>query len=175
MWIGLSIAFIGVIVILRPNHGIIKIGAIFGLMSGIFGAIGSKAIRHLHRYREPPLRIMSFYSIFTVIISLIITLSIPQTYAIVWTGELLFLLLMVGLTTVGFQLCFTYANRHAPTRYLMPFLYLSTIITIFPDHLIWHFRFSITSYIGMFLIIVGTVLKVLLFPKKDVMQEENKP
>lgn len=175
MWIGLTIAFVGVLFILRPDAGIINIGALIGLMGGLFGAVAMIGIRRLHHVGEPSPRIMAYFFTSLMIVGFITSLLIPQTYSIELTGKVIFYLVMVGLMTVGYQTCLTYAGKHAPMRLLMPFLYLTTIFTLFPDSYIWHDHLTWGIFLGIALIIIGTVLKVLLFPKHDVILNKKDP
>ncbi|MCK4934735.1 MAG: DMT family transporter [Simkaniaceae bacterium] len=167
MWIGILIAFIGVIILVKPDQGIISIGALLALSGGVFGAVGHVGVRHLHYYREPSIRIISYYCTITAFFGLIAALVTPGTYAISWSMELFLLLLMVGFSTLGCQVCLTVAGKHAPMRLLSPFLYFSVIFTIFPDYFIWHDHLTISAIIGILLIAFGTIIKVLLFPKKE--------
>ncbi|MCK4934736.1 MAG: DMT family transporter [Simkaniaceae bacterium] len=173
MWIGIGISFLGVIILLRPDRGIVNIGALFALAGGMSGAIGLIGVRNLHHYREPSLRIMSYFFTFTALVGLIAALATPETYEISWSRELFLLLIMVGFSTLGYQICLTLAGKYAPMRLLSPFLYFSIILTIFPDYFIWKDHLTISTIIGIILIVIGTIIKVLLFPKKDEIVEKK--
>ncbi len=173
MWIGLSIAFVGILIILKPDAGIINIGAIIGLMSGIFGAVAVVWIRRLHRVGEPSFRIMAYSFTPLMVVGFILACMTAQTYTIELTGNTVFYLVMVGLMSLGYQTCLIYSGKHAPMRMIMPLLYLTTIITTILDYYIWHDYLTWGSFLGIIIIIIGTVLKVLLFPKHDVIMTKK--
>lgn len=170
MWIGLSIAFVGVICIIRPGIGMFNVGALIGLIGAALGAVSMLAIRQLLSHGEPAPQIMIYVSICLSVVGLTALLLTPQTYTIDFTDEVLFYLLIVGLTTVGYQACMTYAGKYASMTVLMPFLYLSTVLALFPDYYIWHVDLTTLSLVGTALIIIGTIVKVLLFRKQKTIE-----
>lgn len=162
---GIGVAFIGIILVLRPGAGVFHLAAVWALLAGLCGAVASVALRFAH-YTEPFERTMFYYFLVGAIGSGIGVLTNPQASFHIVDLKVLIYLLLIGGFGFGFQILYTLASKHAPVRLITVFLYTSVIFSMFFDWCLWGKGFSLLTFIGFALIVCGAALMVYLFPKE---------
>ena len=165
LWWGLGIAFVGLIFIIKPGSGLFNPYAIIPLFGAVLGAISGVAIRQLH-YTDSPRTIMAYACSTGVVISAIVQLVQFNMADELFTLTSVVLLIFVGLFSTTFQGLYTLAARYAPSRLLSPFIYLSFFFTAIEDILILKLPMHLGLFIGFFLVLLGTIIYVLMYPKK---------
>jgi drug/metabolite transporter (DMT)-like permease len=164
-WWGMIIAFIGIIFIIQPSSGILGIGTLFALLSGVAGSISTLSLRFSH-YSDPSSRTLFHYFLICTILSAV---ALPFEHGSVhnaFTREGLFLLAGIGVLGLIFQVFFTLSTKYAPARLISPFYYSTVIFSVILDSLIWHVSIDRDKIIGMALVLLGVCLVVLLYPKE---------
>ncbi len=172
IYIGIVIAFIGIVFILRPGSDVFNIGGVIAIFGAIMGAIATLCIRMLH-YEEPKERILAYYFYIALMVSTMVFIFSEKTIPKL-NAEMIIYLLLVGISSTLFVFFLTLATKYAPSRLISPFLYASVIFSIVPDVYIFHKRPSIYFIIGVLLTIVGTIYLVKNYPKNDLVYHEKK-
>lgn len=166
LWWGLGIAFLGLLFVLRPGEHLFNPFSIIPLVGAIIGAVAVVAVRTLN-YTEPWERITAYYFIAGVVITTFILFLSPY-HEEVYTDLSLGLAFLAGLFAGIFQICLTVAAKFAPMRLISPLVYLSFIFGAIFEYLIWGTEVHPGVILGFFLIVVGTVLLIFLYPKNDL-------
>ncbi|MGR3973703.1 MAG: DMT family transporter [Candidatus Rhabdochlamydia sp.] len=167
LWWGFMVALAGVMIVLMPGEVTFTPSMLMAVVAGVFGAISLVSIRFAH-YEEPLYRI-NFY-----VFLLAFLFTAPLTFLDVqrsWKDlsvEQIPSLLFIGVTGFLYQQSYTYSLKHAPARFLAPLMYSTVIWAVILDSLMWNTSFSITTWVGTGLIILGNVLIYLLYPKKEL-------
>lgn len=165
-WSGISIAFLGVILLMRPQTGSYAIGLFLALLSGVGGAISIVVQRQI--YNQEPFYRGLFYYIF---------LSIPMT-GVFLLFEPLSPLLTSDMQTQGFllgmavsafftQIFLSLSIKYAPARFIAPFAYISLIFSLLLDIYVWGKTPALLELCGMGLIIAGLCIFLLLQAKQS--------
>jgi len=152
VWFGLLVGFLGIVLILKPSHKVFDIAALVGLAAGLFGAIAFASIRRLTK-SESANKIFLYY----LLLSLPIT-AVPLVGG--WKAFTLrefFLLALVGLVGMLYQMMMTRAYRHAKAYKVSSVLYATVIFAAAFDWFIEGKFLDIVSIIGVALIILGSV------------------
>ena len=146
------LGFFGVFLILEPN-GETDWASLIALVSSIMAALAFVTVRRMSA-SEPPLRIVTYFAIFGLIIS-----SIPLVWA--WqtptTVEYL-MLLAIGLTTTIGQLLLTRGYRSAPASSVGIFTYTSVPFGTFLGWLFFEEILDINSLFGAILIVLAGLI-----------------
>lgn len=154
MWIGILLGFIGTIFILKPEGKIHHLGTIVGLASGFFGTCSNFSMRRLAK-KEPPIRILLYFFVLSIIVSAIPLLWSWETPSsnILWGTFVL-----IGILGTIYQFFLTLSYHFAKPSYINGFLYLAIIFTMLYEA-IWQKKApDIYSIIGTILIFIGTLL-----------------
>lgn len=160
-----GLGFIGVFLILKPE-GNINQASFVALASSFMAAIAFVIIRKLSA-TEPPLRIVSYFAIVGVFVSMI---------PLIWTWQtptmIQYLMLMgLGLTTTTGQLLLTRGYQNAPASKVGIFTYTSVLFGSFLGWLLWNELLDKNSYFGAILIVfAGSII----LRNKSVSNEEKK-
>jgi drug/metabolite transporter (DMT)-like permease len=121
-WMGLTIGFVGTIVILRPGAGIVDFGALLALFSSILWAGAMITIKQLTR-TETPLSITTWAAFFVGVFCLV-----PAIYVWQWpTGEQWIWLALIGALGSAIQFCLAKAFSLAETTVVLPFDFLKLV------------------------------------------------
>ncbi|MGB6977062.1 MAG: DMT family transporter [Gammaproteobacteria bacterium] len=166
LWWGMSLGFLGVLLMLHPGREIFQPAALIGLFSGLCAAIVYVGSRYLS-YSEPPLRNMFYYFAIGTFIAFLLILPGGKTIWQHFDLKVLWLLIGVGVFAYLYQWCFTESTRYAPVRLTTPLLYASVIFALFLDWWLWQIKPSLLSLSSIILIICGAVLLVWLYPEED--------
>ena len=164
LWWGLSMAFLGIVLILHPLPREFHLVSIIPLAGGILAAIATVIARKLI-HTDPPEIIIFYLGKISLVITLLFLLD-PATYHVKFSLNMLLILLSLGLCFFAYQFFFTFATKHATARFVSPFLYSSTLFSLIPEIYFFHKTPSALTLLGVFFVILGTVLNVVLFPKE---------
>ncbi|MEZ5646552.1 MAG: DMT family transporter [Burkholderiaceae bacterium] len=152
--------FGGVALMLRPTLNEDQVvGALVGLLSGIFSAFAYLQVASLARVGEPESRTVFYFSVGAVIAGLLGTLFVGFSP---WRWPSVLWLLPIGLLAVFGQLCMTRAYSRGATMVVANLNYTGIVfaglygITIFGDQL------PLSGWAGMALIIVSGILATAL-------------
>ncbi|MGR3912295.1 MAG: DMT family transporter [Candidatus Rhabdochlamydia sp.] len=167
LWWGFGVSVIGVIVVLMPGKVEWNYGMFLAIVAGIFGAISLVSIRFAH-YEEPPYRINFYVFLLAFLFTAPLTLlNVQRSWGNLSLSQFL-PLFFIGVTGFLYQQLYTYALKHAPARFLAPLMYSTVIWAVLLDNFLWGTSFSVTTWIGTLLIILGNVLIYLLYPKREL-------
>ncbi len=152
VWLTVGPGFLGVIAILQPDTGIFRTGSFFALLSGIFMAVSFLAVARL-KTTEPTTRILFWYSVLGIIVSLPLGFAVPSPRDF---------LLLLGVGTFGFGSSWflAYSFEHGKAATLAPLLYTTVFFSGIFDWLIWEHIPNLLTMIGMALVIGGGVLSL---------------
>jgi drug/metabolite transporter (DMT)-like permease len=164
---GIGIAFLGIIVILKPTTGVFETWMLLGLLAGVTGAIATVALRFSH-YTEPGDRTLFYYFLSGVIVSGLISLKNLEENWMTWDAQKVYFLLIVGVIGFVYQVLFTLAARYAPVRMISSFLYGSVVLGMVLDWWIWGTLITPWTFIGFALVVFGAFLNVFLYPKDPI-------
>ena len=144
-----GLGFLGVFLILEPS-GDTNWASLVALCSSIMAACAFVTVRKLSA-TEPPLRIVTYFAIFGLLISSIPLINNWQTP----TLRQLLLLIGIGLITTIGQLLLTRGYQNAPASSVGIFTYTSVPFGTFLGWLIWRDLLDKNSYIGAILIVIA--------------------
>lgn len=82
--------------------------------------------------------------------------------------ETCFYLFFVGIFGFLYQIAVTLGSRFVPVRLGGVFIFFSVIFSFFIDHFVWKTDIALSTYIGCALVILGSIIKVILYPKDDL-------
>jgi drug/metabolite transporter (DMT)-like permease len=162
LWWGMILGFIGIILILKPGMGILTLGSLFGITSGIFLGISLVSIRLLAT-TEPINRILFFYFLFGTLFSLPFVLMNGEITHLM--NKDLLLLLGVGVFMFLAQILITYSFKFGKASTFAPIAYSAVVFSGILGWLIWGHIPDTLSLIGLILVMVGGILSIF-FEKK---------
>ncbi len=164
LWWGIGIGFLGVVVLLHPNHSIVHGAALLALSGGISASISVIITRRLHS-QISTVNILFYYFLLSALVSGVIflfagvqninALSLVDATYLCGAG------LFSALSVAGF----TKAAKYGEARFIAPFFYCSVVFSLIPSFLIWKQIPSAYSVIGIVLIVLGSLLMYILYPK----------
>lgn len=171
LWWGMSLGFLGVIIMLQPGKDIISIPACFAVFAGLGAAIVLVSGRLLSYTEELPRTLFYYFFVGTIVSFIILVLDNPwhlfkQLHWIDWL-----FLIAVGICGYLYQYFLAHSMRAAPVRLTSPFLFTTTLFSIFIDWMVWGHIPNMVTWIGMLCIISGVVLMVVLYPHQDDYQK----
>ena len=160
LFLAVLAGFGGVAMLLRPTLAPDQVlGALVGLMSGIFAALAYLQVSALSRAGEPESRTVFYFSIGAVLAGLLGMVFVGATP---WTWPAALWLLPIGLLAVFGQLCMTRAYASGATLVVANLQYSGIVfaaiysLTIFGDQL------PLMGWAGMGLIIVSGITATVL-------------
>lgn len=152
IWLTIGVGFLGVIAILKPDSGIFLNGSIYALLSGILTAISFVALARL-KCTESTTCILFYYSLLGIITMLPLGFLIPSQRD-------LWLLLLVGLFGFTGSALLAYSFEHGKASTLAPLIYTTVVFSGILDWLIWHHIPDLVTFLGMILVIGGSILSI---------------
>lgn len=167
LWWGISLSFLGIILLIQPGYGTFQWAASIALLAGLAGSISTSALRYAH-YKNSVSLSLFYYFFVTVVISGLATLPSFQTNWNSLNFSLIGWLVAIGLSGFGTQICYTLATKYAPVRITTPLLYVSVILGVIFDWWIWGRSISLLEGIGIVCVIAGACLVVYLYPKEEL-------
>jgi S-adenosylmethionine uptake transporter len=160
LFLAVLAGFGGVAMLLRPTLAPDQVlGALVGLMSGIFAALAYLQVSALSRAGEPESRTVFYFSIGAVLAGLLGMLFVGATP---WTWPSALWLLPIGLLAVFGQLCMTRAYASGATLVVANLQYSGIVFAAIYSLTIFGDRLPLMGWLGMGLIIVSGVTATVL-------------
>ncbi|KMO66841.1 EamA-like transporter family protein [Mycolicibacterium chubuense] len=154
-WIGAGVGFAGVVLVLRPQGHGMSIGELSAFAGAVLLAVAMMSVRWLGA-TEPTLRILFYYFLLSTVMSIpVAALDFRAVEPQAWPW-----LFAVGVAQLLSQLLIVIAYRFAPAEKLGPFIYSVIVFTALIDWLFWDHRPTVSTYLGMALVIGGGLLAV---------------
>ncbi|MBS0651550.1 MAG: DMT family transporter [Verrucomicrobia bacterium] len=166
LWWAIGTAFLGIIFVLHPTENLFQPASLIALASGILGAISFLSLRLAH-YSDTTTRNMFYVFVIGMAIAGIWTLFTFEKSWCHLNMHTIALMATLGLFYFCYQACLNGAVRFAPVRLISTFLFCSVIFSIILDTMIWKTPIEMSTMIGFALIVIGAVLKLLLYPEDD--------
>lgn len=168
-WIAITIGFIGVALILKPNHELFDIYSFLALLSGIVIAISYILTRKLSINDNH--HVCMFYMFF-------ITFIVSGTYALLtWKTpdfKTLLFLLGVGLFGSFHQDFMIRASAYAPAEITSSLLYSTLVFSIGIDWIFFKNIPNFVTWFGIILVILSSILTIFgPFIEKQKITEKN--
>jgi drug/metabolite transporter (DMT)-like permease len=161
--IAIALGFVGMILLLHPTFERNQIiPGLLGLISGFFAGIAMLNVRELGRNGEPEWRTVVYFSLMATLISGAIMLSGPLHPI---TPGSLPILLGLGSSATLAQLALTRAYSTGKTLVASSLSYSAVVFATLFGILLWDEILSLSSWIGMALIIASGVASLKLAPK----------
>jgi S-adenosylmethionine uptake transporter len=152
--------FAGVAMMLRPSLNPDQVlGALVGLLSGIFAAFAYLQVTALSRAGEPESRTVFYFSIGAVLAGLLGMVFVGATP---WTWPAALWLLPIGLLALGGQLCMTRAYSRGATLVVANLQYSGIVFAGIYSLLIFGDQLPLMGWLGMALIIVSGITATVL-------------
>lgn len=156
--VAVVLGFAGVVLLLRPSLQEDQwSGGLIGLASGFFAAIAYLNIRHLGNLGEPDWRVVFYFTLISTIITSIWMLF--NTFHPITPVNFL-LLLGIGITATLAQLALTRAFRTGKILVVGALAYSTVVFASLWGILIWGELLSLTSWLGIGLIVAGGLLSL---------------
>ena len=147
--------FVGVAMMLRPTLAPDQlIGAVVGLLSGLFAALAYLQVASLARAGEPETRTVFYFSIGAVLAGL---LGMAFVGATPWTWPAALWLLPIGLLALGGQLCMTRAYASGATLLVANLQYSGIVFAGVLGMVVFGDRMPLIGWLGMGLIIASGI------------------
>jgi len=149
-WVAAAVAFMGVLIVVRPDAGLHPAGVAFGLLTACGMAAQHMATRNVAR--DNPLTTLIWGGVFGAVgLSLLMPFALPTSLPVLATLSPLqwTVLLSTGLSGALGHLLQIGAYRNAPASLLAPFGYLQIISATTIGWLIWGDFPSALSWLGI--------------------------
>ncbi|MBN1914280.1 MAG: DMT family transporter [Parachlamydiales bacterium] len=158
VWWAIILGFGGIAIILHPGSSLLKIGALMGLLSGIFTSISLVAIRILNMKNTSRSRALLYFFFVGAIISFPMAIAQWKTP----TLQQFFFAICVGVfITIG-QILLTTAYQYGTASFLSPLCYFMVIFTGLISWIVFQQPPGWENLIGAFLIILGGTFTLIL-------------
>lgn len=168
VWLSAVVAFVGIVLILRPvNSEMLNPAALIGLFSGFCAAVSILGIRELSKY-EHTYTIMFYYTLFSLSISFALVIfdwHNPNLHT-------LWLLLFVGIFGMLYQEFLTRALAYAPARIPAALMYFSIIFSSVLGVVFWNQTLDYLTWLGIFLVCAGNILVITFETHKKYNEDE---
>jgi len=149
-WSAVLVGFIGIVFMARPDGGVFQLGAVFGIASALFWAIGSLSVRQLTRSETTPA--ITFYT--HAFGALILVAALPFFWvAPSWQGALG--MLALGVLGGTSQYWATVALSYSPAAAVAPFNYTSMLWAVIMGFMIWGDLPTLNLMIGVAIVIAS--------------------
>ena len=152
-WVGLVVGFLGITLILRPDHTIFNIASFVGLAAGMFGAVAFTTIRRLTK-TEPSERITFYYLMLSIPLTAVPLANSWQTPTLIEWG----LLVLIGGVAIIYQMFLSRAYRHASAVKVGSLLYSSVVFAYLFDFFLGYKDIPYTALIGIVLVVLGSAV-----------------
>lgn len=149
-WLGAGIGFVGILMVLQPQGHGFSAGELSALAGALMLAVAMMSVRWLGA-TEPVLRILFYYFLLSTVMSLPIAIADWQPVGAAgwpWLAGL-------GFAQLFSQALIVLAYRYASAEKLGPFIYTVIVFTAVIDWIVWDHRPTLSTYIGMALVVGG--------------------
>ncbi len=155
LFLTVLVGFAGVAMMLRPTISPDQLlGAIIGLLSGLFAALAYLQVAALARAGEPESRTVFYFSVAAVLAGLLGMVFVGAT-PLTWPAGLW--LLPIGLLALGGQLCMTRAYASGATMLVANLQYSGIVFAGLFGLFVFGDQLPLMGWLGMGLIIVSGV------------------
>ncbi len=170
-WIYLTvcIAVFGMMLIVSPDFSSINVAALVAVLSAVLSAFAYTCIKKLQATEESDTIVLWFLGMS----ALVPIFTIPFVPWQLPTLPNFFGLLGAGVTCLIGQQLMTRAYRYGPATIVAPFIYTSTISSLFISFFIWDELPSIQSLVGCAVIIIAAIA-IGILPKNHEHRLERK-
>ena len=154
-WIGAAMGFVGVVLVLGPQHNSFNVGALFALAGALLLAIALMSVRGLGA-TEPMPRILFYYFLLSTV------MAVPFA-AINWQpfeARAWIYLFGIGFALLLSQVFIVLAYRYASSVKLGPLVYTVIVFTALIDWAVWDRAPTLSITLGMTLVISGGFVAV---------------
>jgi drug/metabolite transporter (DMT)-like permease len=154
-WVGAAVGFIGVALVLQPNHQTFNIGALIALAGALCLAVACISVRRLGA-TEPISRILFYY--FGISTVLCIPFAIVDWRPFGLSGSVY----MFGIAVVLLisQAFIVLAYRYASAVKLGPFVYTVIVFTALIDWFLWDHAPTLLVVFGIVMVIGGGIIAI---------------
>ncbi len=158
----LMLGFAGVVLLLRPTLESEQLASgLLGLISGFLAGVAILNVRQLGQAGEPALRIVFYFNLVATLGSGLWMLGgNPHLPGL----QELPLLLAIGASATFAQLAMTHAYRIGHTMVMSSLSYSAIAFSSLFDLLLWHTGLPWAGWLGMLLIVAGSVVSLRLAP-----------
>jgi drug/metabolite transporter (DMT)-like permease len=154
-WIGAALGFVGIVLVLGPQHNSFNAGALLALVGAILLAIALISVRWLGA-TEPLPRILFYYFLLSTVMALPIAAIDWQPFE----GRAWVYLLGIGFAQLLSQLFIVLAYRYASSVKLGPLVYTVIVFTALIDWAVWDRPPTLLVVLGMTLVIGGGLVAI---------------
>lgn len=152
-WVAALIGFAGVLLVCKPDDGVLNHFALIGLGSSVLAATAFVTVRSLGA-TEPATRVVFYFALISTVVS---------TLPLAWAGRAITLpefglLAAVGLLATFSQLCLTRAYALAPASRIGPVTYLAIVIAGAYAWILWGERPDAWAVGGTGLIVAASLV-----------------
>ncbi len=152
-WLGAGLGFLGVLLVLQPQGRGFSAGELSALAGALLLAVAMMTVRWLGA-TEPVTRILFYYFLLSTLLSVPVAIAdwapIPLP---AWPW-----LVGLGLAQLFSQILIVVAYRYASAEKVGPFIYSVIVFTALIDWIVWDHAPTLTTYLGMALVIGGGVM-----------------
>lgn len=145
--IGISIAFIGVVFIVKPSFDFDFVPFLIAILGSIMSALAYTTLRHLGP-REKPITVVLFFSTFTAIVLLPYIVVTYEPMTLIQIG----FAIAAGLSAFVGQMGVTIAYKHAPAKEVSIYGYLGVIFSAIFSIVLFNTAPDLFSLIGYVLV-----------------------
>jgi len=163
--IAIAMSFVGVAMLLQPAFQIDqKLGAAFGLISGVLSALAYLQVRQLGSLGEPEYRVVFYFSLFGAVAGLAGTLlgsMLSRSPDFAWHAHTMrgtLLLATIGITATVAQIAMTRAYRLGKTLVTANLQYAGIVFSSIWGIVIWGDLLSWVGWLGIFVILTSGLI-----------------
>jgi drug/metabolite transporter (DMT)-like permease len=154
-WIGAALGFVGILLVLGPQHDSFNAGALLALAGALLLAIALMSVRWLGA-TEPMPRILFYYFLLSTAMAVPIAVVDWQPFE----GRAWIYLLGIGFAQLLSQVFIVRAYRYASSVKLGPLVYTVIVFTALIDWVVWDHTPTLSVILGMMLVIGGGLVAI---------------
>src|SRR6266404_2509160 len=154
-WAGAAIGFVGVFLVLQPQHDHFNIGTPLVLAGALLLAVALMSVRWLGA-TEPMPRILFYYFLLSTVMA--IPIAAIQWHSV--PARAWIYLLSIGFAQLFAQVLIVLAYRYASSVKLGPFIYTTIVFTALIDWVVWDHPPTLFVVLGMVLVIGGGLVAI---------------
>ena len=167
LFVGIILSIVGLSLVLKPGEDAVSWTLFLVPIATLAASFSSVSLRQLH-YSDTTLAITTFYCGIGTCLGAILALFDSATTLSPLTAQAIAALFVIGITGFIFQFLITEGMKYGPSRLLSPFLYASSLFSLFLDYLFFAESVTLINLLGVALVIGGVVLNIFLFPKDKI-------
>lgn len=159
--ISMVVAFIGVLLVIKPQWDLSILPAASGLLSAAFAGGAYTMVRYL-KDKEKPATIVFYFSLISVVGTfplVLLNFSKPTLNQLIY-------LILIGIFAAIAQIALTYSYKYAPASEVAVYNYTNIIFSAILGFIIWQETPDALSIVGGIIIIL-VALVVYLYNKKN--------